>query len=302
MGSRLISILVLLLGLACVEPVQASNPLLVGVGTPTTSGGGGGCSQATAALALFSDPTHNATAYTTMICGMVTDGTWAKLIFFHTEAQKTAADAKINLLGNSSFNVVTTGTCAFTLDRGIVGDNSSCNGDTGLNPATGISINSFAMGAFLTADHTANAAFTGVTMGTLQSANAYIQSKQSGSPNFTQWSLFQNGGSPITATASSVSGVEFAQLRTAQTAWAAYTNGALTGSDPTSSFGEVLGTCDIMLWSAAIGTPCTGGSVGFYGSDQIGADWAATGMTATDVVNMDTRLKAFMTAIGAPSH
>jgi hypothetical protein len=62
------------------QPLFQSSLLLTGAGVnPAPSGGGGGCSQATNFLARVSsasltiDGTHT-TAYTNLICGLVTDG------------------------------------------------------------------------------------------------------------------------------------------------------------------------------------------------------------------------------------
>ena len=66
---------------------------------PPQTAVGGGCSQATAFLGRVS--TTYTTAYTTMICGMVTDGTWAHLDALWVLATDTSATALTNLVSSS---------------------------------------------------------------------------------------------------------------------------------------------------------------------------------------------------------
>lgn len=85
-----------------------------GLGAPASSGAG--CTQATNFLARTSglNTTHQ-NAYTTMICGMVTDGTWTLLDAFYVFATSTSTVALTNLV-SSSFGGTVTGTMTFTAD------------------------------------------------------------------------------------------------------------------------------------------------------------------------------------------
>ncbi len=65
------------------------------------SGTGAGCSQATAYLARATGETAHAADLTTLICGLVADGVWAKLDALYVLAQQTKADANLNLVGTS---------------------------------------------------------------------------------------------------------------------------------------------------------------------------------------------------------
>ena len=66
------------------------------------SGGGGGCSAATTFLARTSGLSGTeTTAYTTMICGMITDGTWSLFDGLYVFATNTKTTAKLNLVSTS---------------------------------------------------------------------------------------------------------------------------------------------------------------------------------------------------------
>lgn len=96
-------------------PRAQFNGCAAGFCTPATVSSGG-CSQATTFLARTSglNVTHQ-NAYTTMICGMVTDGTWAHLDALYVFATSTTTIAQLNLV-STSFTGTTVGTMTFTAD------------------------------------------------------------------------------------------------------------------------------------------------------------------------------------------
>ncbi len=90
---------------------------LAGTSPVPRSGGGSGCSQATQFLNRVSvDSTHQA-AYTTMICGLVTDGVWSQLDLLYLLATQNSSAALTNLV-NSTFSVSAVGSPSFTADVG----------------------------------------------------------------------------------------------------------------------------------------------------------------------------------------
>ena len=98
-----------------------------------------GCSQATAYLARATGETAHASDLTTLICGLVTDGVWAKLDALYVLAQQTQADARLNLV---SVSYPLTGTATFTAYQGFSA--FLTNGvllDTGFNPSVAPSPN-----------------------------------------------------------------------------------------------------------------------------------------------------------------
>src|SRR5208282_4996530 len=73
-----------------------------------------GCAQATAFIARTSGlSTTEKNAYTAMICGMVTDGTWSLLDVLYIFATNNTTTAALNLV-SSSFNGTVTGSMSFS--------------------------------------------------------------------------------------------------------------------------------------------------------------------------------------------
>jgi hypothetical protein len=100
------------------------------------AGGGGGCSQATAFLARTSGLSGTqSTAYTTMICGMVTDGTFSLFDGLYVFATNTTTTAGLNLV-STSFTLTSNGSCTFTANAGYTGDAASCYQDPGFVPSS----------------------------------------------------------------------------------------------------------------------------------------------------------------------
>ena len=103
-------------------------------GQTCNSGGGttGVCSEATSYLARTTGGNEggNASAITTLICGLVNDGVWGKLEAFYVPAQQNVADAKLNLV-NFSFTL-TGGVATWTQYKGF--SNFTTIFDTGYNP------------------------------------------------------------------------------------------------------------------------------------------------------------------------
>lgn len=88
-----------------------------------------GCSQATAFIAR--ETSHvNDTTYTTMICGLVTDGVWAKLDLLYFFAAPNTTDAQLNMVGVTTTSLSSTAP-TFTANTGYTG-----NGGTGATAAT----------------------------------------------------------------------------------------------------------------------------------------------------------------------
>ena len=100
------------------------------------------CAQAAAYLGRTTGGTEggNAVNITTLICGLVTDGVWAKLDAFYVLAQQNQTDALLNLV-STSYSLTATGTPTFTSYVGFAGFSSSAYFDTGFNPTTAPSPN-----------------------------------------------------------------------------------------------------------------------------------------------------------------
>jgi hypothetical protein len=143
-------------------PAVNANLLLGG----TSGGGGGGCAQATTFLARATgmDSTHN-TAFTTMICGLVTDGVitgsmagsvisgatacGSPLDVFYIFATDTSGHALLNLC-STGFTATNTNSLAFTADSGFLGSASHVIDSTDAVSSSGgnYALNSAGMGNY----------------------------------------------------------------------------------------------------------------------------------------------------------
>ena len=118
------------------QSTAASQKYAAPSGFTAWDSGGAGCSQATAYLARATGETAHAADLTALICGLVSDGVWAKLDALYILAQQTQADAKLNLIG-TSYTLPTT-TATFTTYQGY--KTFPAGGiDTGFNASTALS-------------------------------------------------------------------------------------------------------------------------------------------------------------------
>jgi hypothetical protein len=95
---------------------------------------GSECPEAVAYLARAPGETTHAADLIALICGLVTDGTWAKLDALYILAQQTQADARLNLV-SASYPLV--GTATFVPYQGFSLFATPAL-DTGFNPGTAV--------------------------------------------------------------------------------------------------------------------------------------------------------------------
>jgi hypothetical protein len=104
----------------------------------SASAGGGGCSQATTYNGML-DGSQNSSAITTLICGMVTDGVFAKLDVLYVFAVNSSANSLVNAVNPGTFN----GTANGNVSTGCAGATacfSANNGWSGVDASTTIYI------------------------------------------------------------------------------------------------------------------------------------------------------------------
>jgi hypothetical protein len=205
-----------------------------GPGTFMTPSGGGGCTAATNFLARTSGLSGTeTTAYTTMICGLVTDGIitgnlsgatgcGSKLDGLFIFATNTTTTANLNLCG-TSFGLTQTGTVTFTADHGYTGNGSTGFMNTGFNASTAggnYLQNSCSLGAYVLTNRGSG---TGVEIGVSDGTIFSIIEPFNG--GMLDWDL--NGGAfPSVAVAGS--NAAWIVSRTGASAHAAYRNGSST--------------------------------------------------------------------------
>src|SRR5229473_4702071 len=151
---------------------------LTGAGwLPLAQAPGGGCSQATTFLARTSGLSGTeTTAYTNLICGLVTDGIITGTLSGATGcgtvldglyifATNTTTTANLNLCG-TSFGLTTSAAPSFTADRGYTGNGTTQFLDTGFIPSAAggaTTLNSTSLGAYVLTNRTTGN--TAVTIG-----------------------------------------------------------------------------------------------------------------------------------------
>lgn len=246
-----------------------------------TSSGGGGCTQATTFLARLTNHTNDAN-YTTMICGMVTDGVWAKLDLLYIFAANNSTDALLNLP-----SVVTTSLSAtaptFTANTGFAGNGASASIDvTGYTFSAGT--NFVTASASMFAWSTESGADNGYIVG------------NSGNFNSTEFLQPFSFGSVTNSTINA--GTAFASSTSITSGLGLFTtslvSGVITGYQNTTSTGTQATT---PATPNAVNPWFLGSNgLGWYGGN-IAVGGLGGGLSSTDVTNLYGRVHTFLHAV-----
>jgi hypothetical protein len=263
-------------------PALAQVPT-TGAGRGAPSSGGGGCSQATAFLARVT--TTWTTAYTTMICGMVTDGTWGDFAALYILATDSTANALTNLI-SSSFPLTNAGSSSFTTNTGYTGNGlasgtltSTYNFSTG-SPYAANSATIMGWGVGITTAD--NGAILGGSSG---AAATYLQ-PYSGAATSTG---DINGGGNTSVSASNGNGL-IALDRSSTTLGTIYLNGSSVGTGTLTSGTLQNETLEIFGYGT-FGYLATG-----HGAAMIGV---ADSLGATKEANVYSRIHTFLHTVNA---
>ena len=282
-----LALMLLALALGCVPALPAKwLPLFI---TASVSG----CPTSATFLARTSGLSGTqTTAYQNLICGMVTDGTWALMDIFYVFATNTTTTANLNLV-SSSFGLTQVGTETFTANAGYAGDGTTGYFTTGYNSTTAggnFTQNLASLGECTLTNRTAGA---NLSAGGVQNSStfvaAYITAENTSGnfeaplndSNYPVFSNFQAQGSDVAS-------------RTVSTAIAQYINGSLVASPTDASATPV----NLAMFVGAINS---GGTPIAFNTDQLAYFFAGGGLTATQVGNVYSRLHTFLVAVGAPS-
>lgn len=246
------------------------------------------CSQSTTFLARTSGlSVTEISAYTNLICGMVSDGTWSLMNALYVFATNTTTTAFLNLK-STSFGLTQVSTCTFTADSNI-----SCNGTsgyltTGYVPSAVETLNNTAMGIcdltnttpvgftypIGSNDNTSNADWTAIGVGNSQMNFGLSGGVQSVSASSTQ-------GSWIVS-------------RTTSTLTTFYLNGASVATASTAS-AALSGVQNYIGALNKVGSPLG------YNSNEYGYAFFSNSLTSTQALAVYNRFHAFLSAVGAPS-
>jgi hypothetical protein len=256
--------------------------------------GGGGCSQATTFLARTSGLSGTETAaYTTMICGMVSDGTWSLLDALYIFATNNTTTANLNLV-STNFGITQVGTVTFAADTGYTGDGSTGVLNTGFIPASsGINYvqNSASIGVYVLNNRTGSSG-NDIEIG---SNNGNGSGSVIGNVlSFPIYAVNDGGnGYSISTTRGS-----FIATRLTSSTSSIYLNGNTTplasGSIPSVA---PLGPAPVAILGSSISTsPSFSG----FSIDQVAAAFLGAGLTATQQQQVSNRINAYMAAMPTP--
>lgn len=270
-----------------------------GPGTVHSTGGGGGCSQATTYLAGGTFNGTHTTALTNFICGGVTDGWFSKLDTGVIIGNQSTSVAILDITGN--YTPVVHGSPTFTADEGYQGTDASSTVyiDTSvvLNATTKClptAATPTCMLAIVIQDNLQSSGSGGSCLGYANGTHQYrIFPYYGGGLNdfFGDVASTSQGAGSSTSTSKG----RFYGNRTAATTENWYTNGgssflthttATDGSPPASNI-FVLATNN-------------GAAASFGCGNYVGAYFVGGGFSTTDINNLDARLATLGAALGWP--
>lgn len=251
-----------------------------GLGAPAS----GACSQYSTFIARTSGTSGTEqSAYQTMICGMVTDGTWSLLDAFYIFATNSTTTANLNLV-STSFTLSQTGTVTFSADHGYTGDGSTGYLDTGFTPSgsQNFTQNSASLGAYNLTSNTTS------TIGMLV-GSGFPESFIGNAPTSGQFWGSISGAGPILTGQPNSQG-SWGGSRTASSTTTYWKNGTKISTDTTdASTGLPSHSFTILAEN--------GSSVQRFAVYQLSAAWIGAGMTDTQEQNVMSRINAYMTAL-----
>ena len=287
MRLRALSIALFLLGLIVAAHGQLGQitppPILV---VP-----GGGCG-ASASLIARMDGAQNTAAVQTLICGMVTDGSYSLLDGLYVFATNSTANANLNWAQNN-YNLTQVGTVTFTANAGYTGNGTTGYFTTGFNPRTATTpqyqLNSATLGWCDATSNTVvnSAAIMGANDGTNRS---YVQTLASG----PQANVFINALSGTGAFSISNGQGSWMASRSGSAQTNLFHNGTSIGSIPLAS----SNTANDAFFLLALNSS---GTASAFHPDLIA--WMLFGAGTNSVVtSIRSRLNTYLSTVGGTSN
>lgn len=269
-----------------IAPVHAQTLNGLNAGSVAKVSAGAGCSQATTFLARTSglNGTHT-TAYTNLICGLVTDGVFSKFDALYILATADSTTASLNLV-STSFTLTTSSSPAFTIDHGYATAAGTGTLITGFNPTTAPTPQYVQNSAHYSIWNNTNNTSSDCMMGNDAAGatgNLFIKF---GDNNFyarindSSGSAGNPVGNPI--------GLEIGN-RSGASAIQAYLNGVSVGSNTTTSAAPANASIQVITCNGA------GAADSIH---QVAEFSFGSSLSSTDASNFYTRVQAYMTAVG----
>ena len=252
-----------------------------------------GCSQATTFLARTSGLSGTERgAYTTLICGLVTDGTWSLMDTLYVTATNTTTTAYLNLI-STSYPLTSHGTCTFTADSGITGDGSTCYLDSGYNTSTNgvnYTTNSASFGACDLTSRTTGAGNVEIVGFGDASIFNYILPLDTG-PN-VNWGINDGTGGSISGASNPLG--SWIAVRASSTGSTLYKNGSSLATYTVASTGLANANIFFLAYNNV-------GTAVHFLSDKLGYGFAGASFSSTQAANVRSRLSTYLSTVGAPS-
>jgi hypothetical protein len=289
---------IIIAGVLAIAGPSSAQMGLMGAGGSGPARSGGACSQATNFLNRTSGLSGTeTTAYTNLICGLVTDGIitgtlsgatgcGTVLDALYIFATNTTTTANLNICG-TSFGLTATAAPTFAADHGYTGNGSTQYLITGFSPFSAggnYAQNSASIGVYVITSRTTAAAYA--EMGASDGGNGVDMF-----PLYTGSVLYNemNANSTSVAAPANAQGM-YVGSRTAVSAVTTYRDGTSFASFGTTS----VSMPSVPIW---IGADDSGGGTGFS-ADQISAAFIGAGLNSTQAAAISSRINAYMTALG----
>jgi hypothetical protein len=236
------------------------------------------------------DGGQNTAAIDTLICGMVTDGTYGLLDGLYVFVTNSATNFTLNWAQNA-YNLTWTslGTCTFAANSGLTGDAASCYANTGFNPSSAgghWALSSVTMGSCDVNSRTTSQSWVNLGANSAGSLYTYHDPLDAGAFYYDIGSAFF----PNYGAAGNVQG-SWITTRNSSGTTALYLNGTsvLTPSDAEAG---------LTVFPIFIMGVNSNGSFGSITGDKLAYAFFGSGMSAVQVGNMRTRLQTYIAAVG----
>jgi len=240
------------------------------------------------------DGGQNAPAVQTLICGLVTDGTYSLFDGLYLFATNSATNAKLNWAQNN-YNLTQSGSITYTANSNAISDGTTGYLATGYNTSTAgghFALNSNFMGVCHLNNRT-------TVNGTTWSMGVFVSgvSETGISPlDFTNGSSFYNNNTTALGVTTSTALGSWINYRTASGTWGIWYNNASGNTASTTSLS--LPNANLMIMTLNSANPTSNLSVDNLAYAFFGGGGSFTTSTLSTIYN---RLHTYLSAVGAPA-
>jgi hypothetical protein len=264
------------------------------------------CSQSIAWISRFgqiespnnSIPLALQKSYDTMICGMVSDGTWSLTDVFYIYATVTQAISQSNLVSSTNYAATVSGTATFTAYQGWASDGSSGYLNTNFVPSTAGGHFTQNSSALLTYNiSTRSGGNTSQCSVGVANSTGIDYSFIAPDNNLLGFQAAVNTTTNINVSGQTAAAGAWVISRTGSTSLAAYKNGNTTAIGSNTSASTALPALSVLSHACRFGS---GGTPSNFSSDLIAAQWVGGGLSATQASSLANRINTYMGSLSTP--